>query len=328
MMNRPGRRPWGLIVLSAALSLAAAACGSGGLGSGNSASKYPTRPITWIIPFAPGGGSDLSVRRLQPMLQKTFGQKINIEYKDAGEGAAGWQQLAAASPDGYTVANVVDPDILVLPSGSGIKPFNFVYVGWTETAPTALAVAASSKYKTLKDFVAAAKAHPGKLSVAGTGTAGKLDLAQMTSKLGIKVSYVPVSSGAGSIVTLLQGGHVAAAVFGASHVSEHSSSLRALAISGSSTPAGLPGVPTFQSLGYKGVELGTTWGVALPPGTPHSIAEIWNKALIKAVKSAKEQQQLKQSGLEPLTDNLQQSLARIKTDMTQVRQAEALAGAS
>lgn len=328
MVHRPGLGRWGL-VLSVALSLAAAACGSQAPGSGNSAgaaAKFPTRPITWIIPYAPGGGSDLSVRRLQPTLQKAFGQKINIEYKDAGDGAVGWQQLAASSPDGYTVANVVDPNILVLPSSSSIKPLSFVYAGWSETSPTALTVTSNGKYKTLKDFIAAAKANPGKLSVAGTGTSGQLDLAQITSKLGIKVTYVPVSAGVGSIVPMLQGGHVAAAVFGASHVSEHSSSLRALAISGSAPAPGLPGVPTFQSLGYSGITLGTTWGVMLPPGTPHSIAEIWNKALVKAVRTAKEQQQLKQGALTPLTDNLQQSYARIKKDMTAVQSAEATVG--
>lgn len=301
------------------VALAGAACGHGA-GKTGSASNYPSHPITWIVPYDPGGGSDAQVRRLQPYLQKTLGQKINIVYKPGGGGAAGWVQLHSAKPDGYTLGNVIDPNLVqVAASGSaGFKATDFRYITWTETSPGALVVGKNSRFKTLQEFVKAAKAAPGKVTVAGTGNTAKGDVQAIAKATGTKLTYVPVSGGVGSIVTDLQGGHVDAATFGADHVVEHADTLRGLGVAGSTPSTALPGVPTFQSLGYKGFDDVDTWGIIAPPGTPDAIVQKLNKAVVQAVKEPKVQEQMKKSGLTPLTMTPEQAKKKLQEDIREI----------
>lgn len=294
--NRSGFRPGRALVLMSAVGMAVAATGA------SRAADFPKHDITFIVPYSPGGGSDAQARRLEPGLQKALGVNIRIVYKTGGGGAVGFLALHSAKPDGYTIANVVVPNIIIASQGKdvGFKPSDFSYIAMTEKAPDALVVAKDSKFKTLKDLVAYAKANPGKLTIAGTGSTGKSHVAEIVKALGIKVTFVPVSKGVGQIVPYLEGNHVDAAEFASSHVLEHTDVLRALGISGSEPSPAMPGVPTFESLGYPGFVAATSWGVMAPPGTPANIVKVLNDAVEKAVSDPSVQATLKKHGLTPM----------------------------
>ena len=268
-----GFRPGALLASAAALTMVFAACGT------SQAADFPDHDITFIVPYSPGGGSDQQARRLQPGLQKALGVNIRIVYKTGGGGAIGFSELYRSKPDGYTIANVVVPNIIVTSKGKnvGYKPGDFAYIGMTSQAVGALMVPKDSKFKSLKEFVAYAKANPSKLTVAGVGNTGKVQTAQLMKLLGIKVSYVPVSGGVGKMVPMLVGNHVDAGITSSSHAVKHKSELNTLVVAGNSPVKLLPGVPS-----EPGWKMATTWGVMAPPGTPAAIIAKLNAALNKA----------------------------------------------
>jgi tripartite-type tricarboxylate transporter receptor subunit TctC len=271
---RPGR----FLAAVAVLSMAAVASGPG------SAADYPDRDITFIVPYSPGGGSDQQARRLQPGLEKALGVNIRIVYKAGGGGAIGFNELYRSKPDGYTISNVVVPNIIVTAKGKnvGYKPEEFAYIGMTAQAVGALMVPKNSKFKSLKDFVDYAKANPGKVTVAGVGSTGEVNTAKLTNLLGVEISYVPVSGGVGKMMPMLAGNHVDAGVTSSSHAVKHASTVNTLVIAGDSTSESLPGVPNEPGWTYT-----TTWGVMAPPGTPGEIVAKLNEALNKATPPVK-----------------------------------------
>ena len=276
-MTRRRRQFWcqpGKILTAAAVaSMAVVASGS------IAKAEYPDRDITFIVPYSPGGGSDQQARRLQPGLQKALGVNIRIVYKTGGGGAIGFSELYRSKPDGYTISNVVVPNIIATAKGTnvGYKPGEFSYIGMTAQAVGALMVPKDSKFKTLKDFVDYAKANPGKVTVAGVGGTGEVNTLKLTNLLGIKISYVPVSGGVGKMVPMLAGNHVDAGVTASSHAVKHAATLNTLLIAGDSPSESLPGVPNEPRWNYT-----TTWGVMAPPGTPKEIIAKLNDALNKA----------------------------------------------
>jgi tripartite-type tricarboxylate transporter receptor subunit TctC len=284
-----GSCPGRLLASVAILSMAFASCGA------SQAADFPDHDITFLVPYAPGGGSDQQARRLQPGLQKALGVNIRIVYKTGGGGAVGFSELYRSKPDGYTIANVVVPNIIVSAKGKnvGFKPGDFAYIGMTEQAVGALMLPKNSKFKTLKEFVAFAKANPGKVTVAGVGNTGEEQTNDLTKLLGIKVSYVPVSGGVGKMVPMLLGNHVDAGVTSSSHAVKHKSELITLVTAGGSPSKSLPGAPN-----EAGWTMATTWGVMAPPGTPAAVVAKLNAALNKATVPVKDL--LEKNGLTPM----------------------------
>jgi tripartite-type tricarboxylate transporter receptor subunit TctC len=267
--HHPGR----LLASVAVLSMAFVACGP------SRAADYPDHDITFIVPYAPGGGSDQQARRLQPGLQKALGVNIRIVYKTGGGGAVGFSELYRAKPDGYTISNVVVPNIIVTSKGKnvGYKPGDFAYIGMTAQAVGALMVPKNSPFKSLKDFVTYAKAHPGKVTVCGVGNTGRVNTDTLMKLLGVNITYVPVSGGVGKMVPMLVGNHVDAGVTSSSHAVKHKSELNTLVLAGDKPSESLPGAPNEPGWHYT-----TSWGVMAPPGTPAAIVAKLNAALNKA----------------------------------------------
>lgn len=304
-IGRTRRSVLSVAALAAVIPIALAGCGAS---PSAAAPKYPTHNITFIVPFKPGGGSDQSVRRLQPVAQKKLGVNWNVTYQTGGSGADGFEAIYSAKPNGYTVGNLELTDLILLADKNvGFTPAKFRFVAFTETTPDALVVPKNSPFQTLADFVSYAKAHPGRVMVAGVGSKGKLLVSMIEHATGTKLDYVPVSGGSGSIVTDLEGGHINAGVFGSSNALENAATLRALAVSSSAMDPALPSVPTFVSQGYTGVVFESVWGVLAPPGTPNRIVDILNKAVEAAVHSPSVQSQDKKNGLVPLTETPQQA---------------------
>lgn len=313
-------QPGGILAPVAALFMAIAACGSA------SAASFPEHDITFIVPYSPGGGSDQQARRLQAGLEKELGVNLRIVYKTGGGGAVGFLELHSSKPDGYTIANVVVPNIIVTAKGDdvGYKPEDFSYIGMTDQAVGALVVPKDSKFKTLKDLVAYAKENPGKLTIAGTGSTGHGNFAEIVHALGIEATYVPVSGGVGKAVPMLQGGHVDAAVFASSHAAKHAGTITALGIAGSDPSPALPDVPTFASLGYEGFNMATTWGIMAPPGTPADVVKVLNAALQKAVSDPKVKDAQVKNGLTPMSQTPEEAKEFVADAAVKVKRTEEL----
>ncbi len=259
--------------------------------------EYPDKPITFIVPYAPGGGSDQQARRLQPGLEKALGVSIQIVYKTGGGGAVGFNELWRSKPDGYTISNVVVPNVVISAKGKdvGFKPGEFAYIGMSARAVGALMVPKGSPYKTLEQFVAAAKANPGKLTVAGVGSTGAANYAELEEILGIKTTYIPVSGGVGKMMPMLQGKHVDAGMTASSHAVKHRATVNTLVIAGPepSSSEALKGVPNEPKWTYM-----TTWGIMAPPGTPADRIAILNAALNKATADPKVRDLVTKNGLQ------------------------------
>ncbi len=268
-------------------------------------SGYPTRPITWIVAFAPGGQSDVEVRRMQPHLERLLGVRILVEYRTGAGGAVGWSELARARPDGYTVGGLVMPHMviqtLVRGAEAGYRLDQIRSIAWTVAAPNALMVRRDSPFRTLRDFVEYAKANPGKLAVGGVERLSPSDLAlaQLTQSAGIRVTYVPIAGGAGPVMTSLIGGHVDAAITAASHGIRHREQVRMLAVSGKQRMKAAPDVPTFAEFGYN-VTTETSWGVGVPAGTPAEVVVKLSQAILQVMRMPEIRKAVEEEGLTPL----------------------------
>ncbi len=268
--------------------------------------------IEFMVPYAAGGGSDQQVRRLESALAEYLDININIVYREGANGAVAWQALHEAEPDGCTVANVVYPNIVLASMEDDEETFaadDFTHLGQTETAPQTVAVPLESEFETIEDFIEAAEANPGEITVGGTGLNGEVTNEQVAAATGIDVSYVPMEGGVGDTIPLLLGGHVDAAMFSSSHVEENSDTIRALALAGeeNAESPNLADIPTFHELGYEGVDFATSWGVLGPPDMPEEIAQIWNDAIIFATDNDEMRETLVNGGLTPLYHDLDES---------------------
>lgn len=245
--------------------------------------------IEFMVPYAPGGGSDQQVRRLEPGLAEFFGIPINIVYREGAGGAVAWLALKQAAPDGCTVANVVYPNIVLAQEQDAtgeLKADEFTHIIQTETAPQTIAVKIDEdRWSTIEEFLAFAEANPGTVTIGGTGRNGEVMAQQINDATGIEFTYVPMSGGVGDTIPLLAGGNVDAAMFASSHIESNSELIRALVVAGSErgVSANLKDVPAFGELGYDNVTMATTWGVLAPPGVPDEIVALWNEAILSAM---------------------------------------------
>lgn len=279
-----------IAVLVAVSSLALTACGGDG-GSKNASTGtskgLDCRTVNVIIPYSPGGGSDQQVRRLQKAIEATLETKLTITYQTGGDGSVGWNAAANAAPDGCTIANAVMPNLVNLSDTAGgdvgFKADDFEYVAWTEYSPNLVLVGTKSKFKTIQEFIAAAKAQPGKVTMNGVGSTGALLAGEVMKATGTKLVYVPITGGVGDMIPQIAGGHVDSGITGSSGL--EGGQLHALALSAASDKFG--NVPTFEEAGYPGVKLVTSWGFLLPPKTPKDIVSTWNAAVQKALNDPK-----------------------------------------
>jgi tripartite-type tricarboxylate transporter receptor subunit TctC len=315
-IHQPGR----ILAPVAGLLMAIAACGPAG------AQSFPDHDITFIVPYAPGGGSDQQARRLQAGLEEALGVSIQVVYKEGGGGAVGFLELHSSAPDGYSISNVVVPNIIVTARGEdvGYKPEDFAYIAMTEQAPGAFVVPKDSQFADLEALVAYAKENPGKLTIAGVGSTGRGNFAEIVNSLGIEATYVPVSGGVGDILPYLQGGHVDAAVLGSNHAARHVETIRALGLAGTLASPALPDVPTFASLGYDGFDMATTWGIMAPPGTPEDVVAALNDAVCKSVAAPDVQEALKKNGLTSVCMSPEESKQFVADTAARVDKIQAL----
>jgi tripartite-type tricarboxylate transporter receptor subunit TctC len=253
---------------------------------------YPSRPITMIVPFPPGGVADLTGRPTALTMEKYLKQRIVVENKAGAGGAVGMAAAANSKPDGYTILMALS-SISIIPPAERLfdrKPpyemSQLVPIALISADPTVLVVRSDSPWKSVKDFVEDAKRRPARINYSSSGIYGTLHMAMeiFANAADIKLWHVPYSGG-GPAVTSLLGGQVEALASGPSAVIGQikGGKLRALASWGDKRLASLPDVPTFKELGYN-AEFYIWSGLFAPAGTPATIVQTLRSAARRAVE--------------------------------------------
>ena len=258
------------------------------LTAGIAIAEYPDRPITYIIPFNPGGESDITARLQEPVLEKILGVDINVTHKPGGGGAVAWSEFQrTAKPDGYTLIGVNIPHIIgqpLLRKDTGYETNGFDLIMWFHFTPNALIVRADSPFKTLKDFIDYAKAHPKVVTVGGSGSysANHLETLRLEREAGIKLTYIP-HTGTGPLAPAILGGHLTALMNYSMLPVQLGDKVRVLAVASDERVETLPNAPTFKEQGYDIIG-GAFRGVAAPKGTPKEITAKLADAFTKTNK--------------------------------------------
>lgn len=280
---------------------------------------YPKKQITYLVCFDPGGQSDREARRQQPHLEKILGQKVIIDYKVGGGGALGWSELVRAKPDGYLMAGINIPHIILQPlqQQTGYKTEQIVPVCLFQRTPLGLAVLKNSPYQSLKDFLDAARAKPGEITIGGSGTFSGHHMATLRlQKLsGTKFNYVPFT-GAAPQITAFLGGHVMAIFGNSDDLVRHGDSIRVLAVADEKRFFGFPDAPTFRESGLDMI-MAIERGVGVPPGTPKPIIQKLEATFLQIAKNEEIQVQMRKEGFVPLAMGHEASKAFI-AEMTRI----------
>ena len=240
---------------------------------------YPTRTVTMVVPFPPGGVADITGRPVAEAMGRYLKQSVVVENRSGAGGGVGMQAVARAKPDGYTVLMALS-SISIIPEADkvlGRDPMfalnQLVPVARFTADPTVLAVRADGPYKSVADLVAAAKQSPGSIPYGSSGNYGTMHvpMEMLANVAGVKFLHVPFT-GAGPAVVALLGGQVAALSTGPSTILGHvkAGKIRVLATWGEARHPALPDVPTLKELGYD-AQFSQWTGLFVPAGTPDAV---------------------------------------------------------
>ena len=256
--------------------------------------QYPSKPITMVVPFPPGGVADIVGRPLASQMEKTLKQPVVVVNRTGAGGAVGMASVAKAAPDGYTILMGLS-SISIFPVSDRIngktpsyEMKDFAPIALITADPTVLVVSADSPWKNLKEFVDSAKAYPGKINYSSSGVYGTLHVAMeiFANAAGIKLFHVPYQGG-GPALTALLGGQVHALASGpAPAVGQiKAGKMRALASWSTERLPLMPEVPTFKELGYD-AEFYIWSGVFAPAAIPTPVLDRLRAAVREAANSA------------------------------------------
>jgi tripartite-type tricarboxylate transporter receptor subunit TctC len=289
------------------ISLAAATLAAPAIVNDTLAQGFPNKPVRIVIPFAPGGTSDILARLMQPHLQAALGQSVVVENRTGANGNIAVDMIAKSAPDGYTLVLTdlgnltISPSVMKLPFDV-IKDFSAVTV--LAYTPHLLASAPERPYTTAAELIAFAKAKPDKLNyaTAGLGSAPHLAGALFAHSLGLKITFIPMKGGAEAIQQVA-GGHADALFNGMIATLPHvkSGKLRGLAVSSATRNELVPDLPTvIEAAGIKDFVTGSWQGFLAARGTPPEILERLYVEIEKTAKIPEVAARLKELGAEPV----------------------------
>jgi tripartite-type tricarboxylate transporter receptor subunit TctC len=263
------------------------------------AQDYPSKPIRMLVPFTPGGGTDILARIVAGKMSESMGQQVIVENKPGANTLVASEAVARAAPDGYTLLmqtnNLASNPTLYQGKMTFDTLKDLVPVALVAGNPHVLVVHPSVPAKSLKEFIALAKSKPKTITFAsaGSGTVNHLSGELLSMLAGIEMVHVPYK-GSGSVMPDLLGGHVNALFAAMPTVTQHirDGKLRAIAVTTPRRFRGLPDVPTIVELGYPGYDFSSWFGVLAPAGTPQPVIAKLNAEIVKAVKDPAVQQKL------------------------------------
>ncbi len=286
------------------------------------AQQYPTRPIRFVVPYAPGGSTDTLARTIGVRLPEALGQQVVVDNRAGGNGNIGMEIVARAAPDGYTIVLGYIANVAIGPSLYAKLPFDpvkdFAPVTQLASSPNVLVAHPSVPAKNLKELIALAKAKPGQINFAsaGVGSVGHLTGELLNGLAGVKMVHIPYK-GSGQAVTDLLGGNVQLMFSGFSSTLAYikSGRLRPLAVTGANRSAALPEVPTIAEQGFPGVEATAWYGVLAPAKTPRPIITRLNGAIVRALQLPDVKERLGNLGFEIVGSTPEQFGAYIRSEI-------------
>jgi tripartite-type tricarboxylate transporter receptor subunit TctC len=286
------------------------------------AQSFPTKPIRFVVPFAPGGSTDTLARTLGQKLSDGLGHQVVIDNRSGGNGNIGMEIVAKAPPDGHTIVLGYIANVAIGPSLYAKLPFDpvkdYEAVTLLATSPNVLVAHPSVQANTLKDVIALAKAKPGSLNFASAsvGSVGHLTGELLNQLAGIHMTHIAYK-GSGQAVTDLLGGHIQLMFSGFSSVMPHikSGKLRAIAQTGEKRSPALPDVPTIAESGFPKFEATAWYGVHAPAKTPKPIVNRLNAEFVKALKLPDVKERLNALGFELVGSTPEYYASYIKSEI-------------
>ena len=285
------------------------------------AQKYPTKPIRFIVPFAPGGGTDILARLLAPRLTESLGQPVVVDNRGGAGGVIGADLAAKAPADGHTIvlgspgALTINPNLQKVPYDP-IRDFAPIIL--CTISPFTLVVHPSLPVQSVKDLIALARAKPGSLNFGsgGNGSVAHFSAEQFKALAKVDIVHVPYKGSAAYIPDLI-GGRLQLAFENLPAILPHvrSGKVRMLAVGTKTRSTLVPDIPTVDEAGVKGYESSTTFGVLAPARTPAAIIARLNREASKALQLPESREKLSAIGLEPVGGTPQQYAAHIKEEL-------------
>ncbi len=282
--------------LAAALALAA---------GGAAAQAYPAKPIRFVVPYPPGGASDVTARLLAQKMTEWMGQQVIVDNRPGANGIVALEWVAKQPADGYTILmanlgpNAINPSVYAKLPYDAVR--DFAPITLTTLVPQVIVVDPKLDVKSLKDLIALAKAKPGQVQYAngGNGSSNHMGLELLKSMAGIDIAAIPYKGDAQAMQDVM-GGQVQLTLPTAVAASPHvkSGKLRALAVSTKKRVGSLPEVPTVDEAGVPGFESFSWGGVMAPAGTPKDVIARLNAEIVKALRQPDVQERLQGLGAE------------------------------
>lgn len=271
--------------------------------SGASAQSWPNRPIRMVVPYTPGGYTDMMARLVSEKVAASLGQSIVIENKPGANAAIGTDTVAKAAPDGYTFGTVIAAHS-VNPSLKANLPYNtekdFTYVSLMSVAPLIIVATPSLPAKNMQEFIALAKAKPGQLNFAssGIGSAAHLTMEMLKSREGINLQHVPYKGTAGALQDLVGGQiNVMFDIIGPLMEQVRAGNAKALGVAAKERVPAAGDTPTLIEQGVKDFASGTWAGIIAPAGVPKEIVDRMAAEAKKALADPELKKKLEQQGI-------------------------------
>jgi tripartite-type tricarboxylate transporter receptor subunit TctC len=286
------------------------------------AQTYPTKPIKLIVPFPPGGGTDIIARTIAQKLTDTQKWTVVVENKPGAGGNLGVDAAAKSAPDGYTLVLGQTSNLAINPSLYSKLPYDPVkdlaLITLVAQAPVVLVARADSSLKTLADVIAASKAKQGQLSVGspGNGTVAHLSIEMMQKQGNFKLLHVPYRGSPQAITDLMGGSielYIASVPTALGHIKN--GKLRAIAVTSPQRSPALPDVPTVAEAGIKGYDAITWFGIAASTGTPAAVLKTLSTEINRALAFADVRTKLQSEGGDAMGGTPEQFAALLKSDL-------------
>jgi tripartite-type tricarboxylate transporter receptor subunit TctC len=283
--------------------------------------NYPAKPIHVLVPYAPGGISDIAARILGAKLTEAWGQQVVVENKPGGNGFIAVSAAAKAAPDGYTLVMVTVGDVAINPALFKDMPYDvdrdLAPVAMVSDAPMVLAAHANAPFKSVAEVLAAAKAQPGRISVAtpGNGSVNQIVLEWMALNTDTKFQHIPYKGGAPAAAALA-GGDIPLAVLASSSVAPQVKAGRAhiLAVTMAKRSRFSPEWPTLQEEGVKEVDASNWTALFAPKGTPQAIIDKLNAEVVKILNMPDVKERFAGGGVDTIPSSAADLNARVKRE--------------
>jgi tripartite-type tricarboxylate transporter receptor subunit TctC len=290
------------------------------------AADYPTKPIRLIVPFAPGGGTDLTARAIAQKLTEAWGQPVIVDNRPGANGTIGVEMAARSAPDGYTLTMITSSHSVNVSLYKNL-PYDLIRdlapITQATTQPYVLVTNPSLPVKSVAELIALAKAKPGALNYGSSGIGGLSHLsgALFAALAHIRITHIPYKGGAPAMAEVISGQiDMLFSTLLQSHAQIEAGKLRPLAVTTSRRSPAAPQLPTMIEAGVPGFQVAGWYGVLAPAGTPPAIIAKLNKEIVRILHLPEVREHLAADGSEPVGSTPDEFAAHIKSEVSKWRQ--------